>query len=100
MNGHIIHATKFSTDINQFQIIAENEDFSKNDLRVFIFLSCRLGSQRFTRVDKSQISDSLNISKKKITESLENLERFGIICKGSDDHTKNGYKMAYTSGNM
>lgn len=100
MNGHIIHATKFSTDINQFQMIAENEDFSKNDLRVFIFLSCRLGSQRFTRVDKSQISDSLNISKKKIGESLDNLERFGIITKGSDEHTKNGYKMTYTSGNM
>lgn len=98
MNGHIIHATKFSTDINQFQTIAENEEFSKTDLRVFIYLSCRLGSQRFTRVDKSQISDSLNISKKKISESLDNLETFGVIVRGSDEHTKNGYKMIYTSG--
>lgn len=99
MNGHIIHATKFSTDINQFQTIAENENFSKTDLRIFIFLSCRLGSQRYTRVDKSQISESLNISKKKVSESLENLEQFGIIEKGSDEHTKNGYRMSYT-GNM
>ena len=99
MNGHIIHATKFSTDINQFQTIAENENFSKTDLRIFIFLSCRLGSQRYTRVDKSQISESLNISKKKVSESLENLEQFGIIEKGSDEHTKNGYRMTYT-GNM
>lgn len=96
MGGHVIHAIKFSTDINKFQTIAENENLTKNDLRVFIFLSCRLGSQRFAHVDKSQISESLNISKKKIAESLDNLERFGIIAKGSDDHTKNGYKMTYT----
>ena len=99
MNGHIIHATKFSTDINQFQTIAENEDFSKNDLRIFIFLSCRLGSQRYTRVDKSQIAESLNISKKKVSESLEKLESYGVILKGSDEHNKGGYKMTYT-GNL
>ncbi len=96
MNGHIIYATKFSTDVNQFQTVAENENLTKSDLRVFIFLSCRLGSQHYIRVDKSQISESLNIPKKKITNSLDNLERYGIIEQGSDDHTKNGYKMTYT----
>lgn len=97
MNGHILHATKFSTDINQFQLIAENEDLTKTDLRVFIFLCCRLGSQRFTKIDKSQLAESLNVSKKKISESLDKLESHEYIEKGSDEHTRNGYRMSYTS---
>lgn len=96
MNGHIIHATKFSTDINQFQTVAENVELTKNDLRIFIFLSCRLGSQHYVKVDKSQIADSLGISKKKVSASLDNLVVQGIIENGSDEHTKNGYKMSYT----
>lgn len=100
MNGHITYATKFSTDIERFQKIAENQNLSKTDLRVFIFLCCRLNSQHFLKVDKSQISETLGVSKKKIDESLDNLCDNGILFRGSDAHTKSGYVLVYTSNAM
>ena len=99
MNGHIIHATKLSTDIEKLQIVAENQNLNKKDLRVFLFLCCRTGSQRYTKIDKTQMAESLCIPKKDIDKSLENLENEGIIGKGSDDHVKHGYKMTYTGYN-
>lgn len=99
MNGHIIHSTKFSTDIDRFQTVAENQNLSKKDLRVFLFLCCRAGSQHYTKIDKSQISESLCIPKKDIEKSLKNLENEGIIYKGSDNHVKSGYRMYYTGYN-
>ena len=96
MNGHTLHVTKFSTDIDKFQIISENEALTKCDLRVFCFLCCRIGSQRYSKIDISQISKSLNISKSKVKESIDNLMDFEIIQKGSDEHVKKGYKMIYT----
>lgn len=99
MNGHIVHATKFSTDIEKFQYIAENQNLNKKDLRVFLFLCCRVGSQHYTKVDRAQIAESLCIPKKDIDKSLETLENEGIMSKGTDDHVKSGYKMTYTGFN-
>lgn len=96
MNGHITYATKFSTDVEQFQSIAENENLNKNDLRVFLFLCCRLNSKYYHKIDKSQMSDTLNIPKKKLEDSLDTLCDEGILEKGNDDHAKNGYKFIYT----
>ena len=96
MNGHIIHATKFSTDIDRYQAVAENQNLNKKDLRVFLFLCCRIGSQRYIRIDKAQMAESLCIPKKEIDNSLDALENEGIIANGSDDHVKSGYKMVYT----
>ena len=97
MTGHNVHVTKFSTDIDRFQTVAENLELTKTDLRVFIFLSCRVGSKYYVRVDKSQIAESLCLSKKKVSDSLCNLELQGIIEKGGDEHTKEGYRMSYTN---
>lgn len=99
MNGHIIYATKISTDIEKLQTVAENQNLNKKDLRVFIFLCCRIGSQHYTRVDKQQIASSLCIPKKDVIKSLDTLENEGIIERGEDDHVKSGYKMAYTGYN-
>lgn len=95
MNGHIIYASKFSTDINAFQTIAENLNLSKQAFRVFIFLSCRVGSKYYCKIDKNQIANSLCISKKKVSDALDELEENLIIEHGSDDHTSNGYRMCY-----
>lgn len=97
MCNHIVYSYKFSTDINQFQTVAEDESLSKTDLRIFLFLCCRVGSQHYTKIDKSQIAETLGIPKKKVVESLEHLESHAIITKGSDDHAKGGYKMTYTA---
>lgn len=99
MNGHIVYATKFSTDVDKFQTVAENQNLSKKDLRVFLFLCCRMSSKYYTKVDKNQMAQSLCIAKKDIEKSLDNLENEGIIIKGSDEHVKSGYKMYYTGYN-
>ena len=54
--NHIIYANKFSTDIERFREVAENKYLDENDLRVFMFLSCRMGSTFLVKIDKKQIS--------------------------------------------
>lgn len=99
INGHIVYATKFSTDSDKFQMVAGNQNLSKKDLRVFISLCCRVTSRFFTKVDKAQLAESLCIPKKEIEKSLDNLVNEGILSKGSDEHVKSGYKMCYTGYN-
>lgn len=94
--NHIIYSNKFSTDLERFREVAENEALTKTDLRVFMFLSCRIGSTFIVKVDKKRVAKSLNISQKDVKKSLDHLEFFGIISKDTDDHNKNGYMMTYT----
>lgn len=97
--NHIIYSTKFSTDLCRFREVAENKSLKENDLRVFMFLSCRIGSTFLVKVDKEQIATSLQISEKNVKKSLKRLCNFGIISKGTDDHNRNGYIMTYTGDN-
>ena len=100
MNGHIIYPTKFSTDIEKFQEISENEELSKIDLRVFLFLCCRMGSNHLCKIDKAQIATTLNIPKKKVSKAIDKLESEGIIFRGEDDYTGDGYRMCYTGKSL
>lgn len=97
--NHVIYANKFSTDIERFREVAENKYLDENDLRVFMFLSCRMGSTFLVKIDKKQISHSLQISEKTVKKSLKHLENYGIITKDTDEHNKNGYMMTYTGDN-
>ena len=97
--NHVIYANKFSTDIERFREVAENKYLDENDLRVFMFLSCRMGSTFLVKIDKKQISHSLQISEKTVKKSLKHLENYGIITKDKDEHNKNGYMMTYTGDN-
>jgi RIO-like serine/threonine protein kinase len=99
MNGHIVYSTKFSTDIDKFQVVAENQNLSKKELRVFMSLCCRMSSRFYIKVDKNQLAQTLCIPKKDVEKALDNLENEGIIIKGSDEHVKSGYKMSYTGYN-
>lgn len=93
--GHKVHTKRMSTNIDAFQSVFENENLSKRDYRVFGFLCCRLETEHVRAIDIEQVSDSLNISKKEVKKSLNNLIRNGIISKGSDEHIKRGYRMTY-----
>ena len=97
--NHVIYANKFSTDIERFREVAENKYLDENDLRVFMFLSCRMGSTFLVKIDKKQISHSLQISEKTVKKSLKHLENYGIITKDTDEYNKNGYMMTYTGDN-
>lgn len=94
-NGHIIHARVFSADLEKFSKVAENANLSKKDLRVFIFICGRVGSKYYTRIDRKQISKSLNMDRKDVDKALDNLQYENIIEEGSDEHAKNGFKMCY-----
>ena len=97
--NHVIYANKFSTDIERFREVAENKYLDENDLRVFMFLSCKMSSTFLEKIDKKQISHSLQISEKAVKKSLKHLENYGIITKDTDEHNKNGYMMTYTGDN-
>lgn len=96
MNGHIIYPNKFSTDITNFQLVAENQMLKKDDLRVFMFLCGRVGSKHCVKLDKKQISRSLNMKKKDVDKALDNLEYNSIITRDYDEHVEDGYRMSYT----
>lgn len=97
--NHIIYANKFSTDLERFREVAENRGLDENDLRLFMFLSCRIGSTHPMKIDKKQIASSLGLSEKAIKKSLKRLCEYCIISKDSDEHSKNGYMMTYTGDN-
>lgn len=94
--SHIIYKLKFSTDIESFQHVAENVDLSKSALRVFMFMCCRLESEHVRKIDIKQMANSLDLTKGKVEEAINELEKYNIIQQGMDDHIKNGYRMTYT----
>jgi predicted transcriptional regulator len=97
--GHKFHTKRISTNIDAFQNIAENEELSKKDLRVFIFLCCRLESEHYKKIDKKQVAETLNLSKKDIDKCVDNLLDQGILAQGSDEHVRNGYILCYADKN-
>lgn len=94
--GHIVHTQRVSTNIDDLQKIAENKNLSKKDLRVFIFLACRLESEHFTRIDKRQIAKSLDLTKDEVDNCLNTLMDENIIIHGSDTHVENGFRFFYS----
>lgn len=94
--GHKIHTKRMSTNIDALQKISENNELSKKDYKIFLFLSCRLESEFFKRIDIEQIADTLDLTKKDVKKSIEKLLEQEIIEEGSDEHISKGYKMCYT----
>jgi len=94
--GHVVHTQRVSTNIDDLQRIAENGDLSKKDLRVFLFLACRLETERIKKIDKKQMAKSLDLSKDEVKKCLDTLEEHGIIERDSDDHVEDGYRFTYT----
>ena len=68
-----------------------NEDMNKKDLRVFLHLLTHLDSKVPKAITKKHIAEDLNMSKKDVSEAIENLEIFGIIECRSSGSVRNGY---------
>lgn len=83
-----------SIKLDSLQFLSEKNNLSKNDYRVLIFLLCRLDSLSYRKIDKQQISDTLNMKKKKVDESIQHLVDEFILDEGSDEHVKKGYKFS------
>lgn len=93
--GHKIHTKMMSTQIESFQKVAENPNLSKKDLRVFMFLCCRLESKYYKKIDKEKIAETLNLTKKEVNECLQTLMDEDILESGSDEHVSKGYRFSY-----
>lgn len=89
--------------------VASNEDLSKKDLKVFLVLLTQLDGYimpktynpnwkdplNFKRIDIRQMSELLDISKKDVKKSIENLWDAGYLETGSNDTIKDGYRFTF-----
>ena len=94
--NHTVYSKKFSTDLNQFAKVAMNTRLGEDELRVFMFLSCRIGSTFPSAIDVKRSAETLDMKPKKFKAALKNLEIEGVITQQEDEHSKKGYRMSYT----
>lgn len=89
-----------------FNAIVTNDELSKTDLRVFLFLLTKLNGYdyrinsktdplNYTLIDVNAIADSLDIGKRKVKESISNLQDMGIIECGSSPTINDGYRFIF-----
>lgn len=80
--------------INRDKFIAKvvtNENLSKKDLRVLMHLMTHLDSLKYKTVSSKSIAESLNLKKKDVDKSLDNLCVENIIDYGDSDTVRGGY---------
>lgn len=71
--------------------VVRNSDLSKKDIRVLLHLLTHLDGSNFREISKKNISYDLDISKKDVSSSIENLIEEGILSCGSTSSVKDGY---------
>lgn len=94
----------------RFRDIIVNEDLSKEELRVFMYLVTILNGYNYERrktqrnnkdplnfltVSPSVISEELLIKKKKVKAAIDRLELLGILEKGMSSSAKDGYRFTF-----
>ena len=84
--------TTVSCPLESITNIAIDDELTKNDLRVFMFLLCRLDGLRYRPIDKKQIAVTLDLRKIEVKESLDRLSISGYIRQGGDEHVASGWK--------
>ena len=80
---------------NFLETVVRNDELSKKDLRVLLHLLTHLDSLNYRDVSKKQIAFDLNMPKKDVTYSIENLVEYGVISEGSSASVSNGLKLLF-----
>lgn len=87
--------------------VVYNEELTKTDLRVVLFLLTELNGWsppkttegidpcNFKRIDEKKIAEKLYISKKDVKKSIKNLREMCIIEKGESNAVRNGYRFRF-----
>ena len=87
--------------------VSTMDDFSKDDLRVFIMLLTILNGytppktgtsndpDNYCKINEEQIAHELFITAKKVKKSIKHLIEEGIIEKGNSSSIKNGYRFTF-----
>lgn len=76
-------------------VVVRNENISKKDLRVLIHLLTHLDSLNFKEISKKQIALDLNLSKREVSDSIDELINESIITCGSSQSVSKGYKLLF-----
>lgn len=64
------------------EILASDQDLTKESLRVLMFLMARLDFENWIQVTQTEISEKLGIKKPNVSNAVSLLEEKGIILRG------------------
>lgn len=106
-NQRNVYQQKFTISIPRDGLInrvIDNDELTKNDLRVFLSLLTQLNGwtqgdtsqddpMNFQKIDEKKIARNLGLSKKKVEKSLDNLLDYNIIEEGSGKSIRHGYRI-------
>lgn len=111
-NNKFVCQSVYNVSVNRDKLItvACNEDLGKKDLRVFLMLLSQLTGYKepenissktapdplnFKKVDVGQIANSLNLKKKDVDRSIDNLFDEGYLEEGSNDSVDDGWRFTF-----
>lgn len=80
---------------NFIEKVVKQSELKKNDLRVCLHLLTHLDSLTYKDVSKKNIAFDLEMTKKEVEKSIDKLELFGIIQRGSSGSVDNGYMLLF-----
>ena len=75
--------------------VVTNESLTKKDLRVLMYLMTHIDAKVYKSVSKKSIAETLNMSKKDVATSLDNLCYECIISRGDSETVRGGYKSLF-----
>lgn len=111
-NNKFVHQSVYNVSVNRDKLvsIACNEDLNKKDYKVFLMLLSQLTGYKapeiqrensspdplnFKRVDVRQIADSLDLKRKEVDTSIDNLFDQGYLEEGSNDVVTDGWRFTF-----
>ena len=75
------------------ELLATDEDLTKEAFRVLIFLMARLDFENWIQITQKDIAEKLNIHKQNISRAISLLEFKGIILRGPKIGRSNAFRL-------
>ncbi len=75
------------------ELLASDQDLSKESLRVLMFLMARLDFENWIQVTQKEISEKLGIKKSNISKAISLLEQKEIILRGAKLGRSNTFRL-------
>lgn len=76
-------------------VVVKQDRLKKTDLRVCLHLLTHLDSITFKDLSKKNIAFDLGLTKKEVEKSIERLDLYGVIERGSTGSVDNGYRLLF-----
>ena len=75
------------------ELLATDEDLTKEAFRVLIFLMARLDFENWIQITQKDVAEKLNIHKQNISRAISLLESKGIILRGPKIGRSNAFRL-------